>query len=61
MMNDLDKLNDLLGTEMMSQKLYNKYMLQVAMPEARQLFTQLRDGKMQQVTQLQLEIKNRMG
>lgn len=61
MMNDLDKLNDLLGTEMMSQELYNKYMLQVALPEARQLFTQLRDGKMQQVTQLQMEINNRMG
>lgn len=59
-MNDLDKLHDLLQTEMNNQAMYNKYMLTIQHPEIRQMFLHLRDGKTQQVTQIQKEIKNMM-
>lgn len=57
-MNDTSKLNDVLHTEMMNQSMYNKYMMEIQNPELRQMLTQMRDGKMQQITQLQQEIKN---
>ena len=44
----------------MLQAMYNKYMMEVSNPEVRQLFTQLRDGKMKNITQLQQEIKTMM-
>jgi len=59
-LNKLDKLQDALSDEMMHQSMYNKYMMDITNPEIRQLFTQLRDGKMQHITQLQQEIQNMM-
>ena len=59
-MNNINKLNDILHTEMMNQSMYNKYMMEIQKPELRQMLTQMRDGKMQQITQLQREIKNIM-
>jgi hypothetical protein len=57
-MDDINRLNDMLYTEMMSQSKYNKYMMEIQNPELRQMLMQMRDSKMQQVTQLQQEIKN---
>jgi hypothetical protein len=57
-MNNLDFLHDSLQDEMMLQSMYNKYMMDISNPEARQLFTQLRDAKMKNISQLQQEIKN---
>lgn len=57
-MNDINRLNDMLHTEMINQSMYNKYMMEIQNPELRQMLTQMRDGKMQQITQLQREIKN---
>lgn len=56
-MNKLDKLHEIVETEIADQMLYNKYMLQITNPEVRQLFTQLRDEHMQHVTQLQQQIQ----
>ncbi|USK31795.1 ferritin-like domain-containing protein [Bacillus sp. F19] len=56
-MNKLDKLHDIVETEIADQMLYNKYMLQITNSEVRQLFTQLRDEHMQHVTQLQQQIQ----
>lgn len=57
-MNDINRLNDMLHTEMINQSMYNKYMMEIQNPELRQMLTQMRDGKMQQITQLQQELKN---
>ena len=59
-MNTIDFLHDSLQDEMMLQAMYNKYMMEVSNPEVRQLFTQLRDEKMKNITQLQQEIKTMM-
>ncbi|MCO1602116.1 DUF2383 domain-containing protein [Desulfosporosinus nitroreducens] len=59
-MMNMHMLNDILHTEMMNQMSYNKYMMDIQNPEMRQMFMQMRDSKMQQVTQLQQEIKNMM-
>lgn len=59
-MNDSDGLQDLLQAEMRNQAMYNKYMLQIQHPEIRQVMMNMRDGKMQHVTQLQKEIQKRM-
>ncbi|MCQ1531094.1 spore coat protein [Lutispora saccharofermentans] len=59
-MNNMDFLHDSLQDEMMLQAMYNKYMMEISNPEVRQLFTQLRDAKMQNITQLQQEIKTMM-
>lgn len=59
-MNDINRLNDMLNMEMMNQSMYNKYMMKIQNPELRQMLTQMRDCKMQQITQLQQEIKNMM-
>ena len=56
-MNTLDKLQDALQGEMMMQSMYNKNMMDITNPEVRQLFTQMREAKMQNVTQLQKEIQ----
>jgi len=56
-MNNMNMLNDMLHTEMMNQSMYNKYMMDIQNPEVRQMFMQMRDGKMQQITQLQQVIK----
>lgn len=60
-MNTIDFLHDSLQDEMMLQAMYNKYMMEISNPEVRQLFTQLRDSKMKNITQLQQEIKTTMG
>lgn len=59
-MNDINMLNDMLNVEMINQSMYNKYMMKIQNPELRQMLTQMRDSKMQQITQLQQEIKNMM-
>lgn len=59
-MNKLDKLHDILETEMSNQMTYNKYMMQITNPEARQLFTQFRDEHMQHITQIQQQIQQQM-
>ena len=59
-MNNMDFLHDSLQDEIMLQAMYNKYMMEISNPEVRQLFTQLRDAKMQNITQLQQEIKTMM-
>ncbi|KOA20395.1 hypothetical protein CLHOM_12140 [Clostridium homopropionicum DSM 5847] len=59
-MNNMDFLHDSLQDEMMLQSMYNKYMMEISNPEVRQLFTQLRDAKMKNVSQLQQEIKSMM-
>lgn len=56
-MNTKDFLYDSLNDEMILQSMYNKYMMEINNPEVRQLFTQLRDEKMKNVSQLQQEIK----
>lgn len=60
MNSNLNMMYDLLQTEIMNQCMYNRYMMDIQNPEVRQLFMQMRDSKMQQVTQLQQEIKNIM-
>ena len=59
-MNNNDFLQDSLQDEIMLQSLYNKYMIEIDNPEVRQLFTQLRDTKMQNISQLQQQIKKMM-
>ena len=59
-MDELSKLNDIMQTEITNHMSYNKYLLQIQKPELRQMLTQLRDGKMQHITQLQQQIKNLM-
>ncbi|WP_459590687.1 spore coat protein [Clostridium sporogenes] len=56
----MDFLHDSLQDEMMLQSMYNKYMMEISNPEVRQLFTQLRDSKMKNISQLQQEIKTMM-
>lgn len=60
-MNTMDQLNDVLQDEKMLQSMYNKYMMEISNPEVRQLFTQFRDAKMQNISQLQQEIQTMMG
>lgn len=60
MNSNLNMMYDLLQTEIMNQCMYNRYMMDIQNPEIRQMFMQMRDSKMQQVTQLQQEIKNLM-
>lgn len=61
MMNTVDILNDALQDEKMLQAMYNKHMMDISNPEIRQLFTQLRDAKMQNLSQLQQQIQTMMG
>jgi rubrerythrin len=59
-MNKLDKMYDILETEMAHQMLYNKYLMQITNAETRQLFTQFRDEHMKHVTQIQQQIHELM-
>jgi len=45
---------------MMNESMYNKHMMDFQNPDVRQMFMQMRDGKMKQVTQLQQEINKMM-
>jgi rubrerythrin len=58
--NTIDQLQDVLADEMDLQLKYNNHLLNITNPEVRQLFTQLRETKMQHVTELQQQIKNLM-
>ncbi|SDD67419.1 spore coat protein [Sporomusa acidovorans] len=60
-MNTVDYLTDVMQDEKMMQSMYNKNMMDITNPEVRQLFTQLRDAKMQNLSQLQQEIQTLMG
>ncbi|MGE4353417.1 MAG: DUF2383 domain-containing protein [Oscillospiraceae bacterium] len=60
MNSNLNMLYDLLQTEIMNECQYNRYMMDIQNPEVRQMLMQMRDGKLQQVTQLQQEIKTLM-
>ncbi|HWR43483.1 spore coat protein [Sporomusa sp.] len=60
-MNTVDYLTDVMQDEKMMQSMYNKNMMDISNPEVRQLFTQLRDAKMQNLSQLQQEIQTMMG
>lgn len=56
-MNTLDQLQDLLSGEIMLQSMYNHHSVMIsATPDVRQLFLQMRDAKMQNITQLQQQI-----
>lgn len=57
----VDYLQNSLQDEMMLQAMYNKYLIEISNPEVRQLFTQLRDSKMKNISLLQQEIKNMIG
>lgn len=59
-MNDINYLQDLLQTEIKNQDMYNKHMLHILHPEVRQMMMHMRDGKMQQISQLQKQIQNMM-
>lgn len=59
-MNTLDKLQESLQREMMLQSMYNKHLMDITNAEVRQMFTQMRDSKMQNITQLQQEIQQMM-
>ncbi len=59
-MDNLNMLRDMLQTEIINQKLYNKYMMDIQNAEVRQMLMQMRDGKMQHITQLQQYINNLM-
>lgn len=59
-MNKLDKLHDILETEIADQMLYNHYMLQITNPEVRQLLTQFRDEHMQHISQIQQQVQQLM-
>ena len=59
-MNTLDRLQDALQGELMLQSMYNKHMMDIINPEVRQMFTQMRDAKMQNITRLQQEIQQIM-
>ena len=59
-MNTIDQLQDVLADEMDLQSKYNQHLLNITNPEVRQLFTQLRETKMQHVTELQQQIKDFM-
>lgn len=56
-MKTIDLLQDAQYNEQFLQAMYNKYMMEISNPEVRQLFTQFRDDKMKNITQLQQEIK----
>ena len=59
-MNVLDQLQDALSGEVTLQSMYNHHMVNIATPEIRQLFQQMRDAKMQHITQLQQQIMQLM-
>lgn len=55
-METIDQLQDALADEMDLQSKYNQHLLNIANPEIRQFFTQMREAKMQHVTGLQQKI-----
>jgi len=55
-MNTLDLLQDVLTGEIMLQEKYNHYAVNITPPDVRQFFIQMREVKMQNITQLQQQI-----
>ena len=55
-MKEADILKDLLEYKIASQITYNNFMIDLLNPEARQLFTQMRDDEMRAITKLQQKI-----
>jgi len=53
---EADILKDLLEYKIASQITYNNFMIDLLNPEARQLFTQMRDDEMRAITKLQQKI-----
>lgn len=57
-MNTLDMLQDVLAGEIMLQSMYNHHAVKISTPaDVRQLFIQMREAKMQNITQLQQQIQ----
>lgn len=56
-MKEVDMLKDLLSYFESSQVLYNENVIEIRNPEARQLFTQLRDDEMRAIGMLQQKIE----
>ncbi len=57
-MNTYDMLQDVLSREKLLQSMYNYHAVNISSPpDVRQLFIQMRDMKMQHITQLQQEIQ----
>lgn len=59
-MNTIDYLQDALSGEMALQSMYNQLAMDISKPDIRQLFIQLRDTKMQHITQIQHQIEQLM-
>ncbi len=59
-MKTLDELQDVLTGEKMLQAMYNEHAINIAAPDVRQLFFQLRDVKMQHITRLEQQIEQLM-
>jgi hypothetical protein len=55
-MKEVDILKDLLEYKIASQITYNNYVIDLLNPEARQLFTQMRDDEMRAITKLQQKV-----
>lgn len=57
-MNTVDMLQDALMGEIMLQTMYNHHAVNISNPpDVRQLFIQMREAKMQNITQLQQQIQ----
>ena len=56
-MREVEILTDLLSYMESSQVLYNENMIEIRNPEAKQLFTLLRDNKMRAIEMLQQKIE----
>lgn len=60
-MNTLDLLQDALVGEITLQSMYNHHAVNISTPpDVRQLFFQMRDAKMQHITELQQRIQQLM-
>ncbi len=56
-MKDIDILKDMLEYRISSQLFYNKNLIHIRNPEARQLFSEMRDDEMMSVKKLQEKIE----
>ncbi|SHK04662.1 hypothetical protein [Paramaledivibacter caminithermalis] len=56
-MKEVDILKDILQHRISNQLFYNKNLIYIVNPEARQLFSQMRDDEMREIEKLQQKIK----
>ncbi len=56
-MKELDILQDILAYRISGQLKYNSKMIHIRNPEARQIFTQLRDDEMRSIVKLQQKVE----